>query len=128
MCDFTGRACARPTAARYYFRCDLVLGMDGMLVIGGAPDQCGGLTFAIESPPGPAACPECGVIAPGRAGLSSSWWTPPTGARPVVIMWRKRRWRCLETACWVAVFTEQNPAVASPRSHLTRRALAWAVG
>lgn len=128
MCDFTGRACTRPTAACFCSRCDLVLGLEGMHLIGVEPGRRGGLEFTIESTPGPVACPECGVIAAGKGRKVLRLVDAPSGARPVVILWRKRRWRCQEAACPVGVFTEQNPAVAAPRSHLTRRALVWAVG
>ena len=46
----------------------------------------------------------------------------PTGGRPVVVVvWRKRIWRCPEADCEVGSWTEQTTAVA-PRASMTERA------
>ena len=45
----------------------------------------------------------------------------PTGGRPVVVVvWRKRIWRCPEADCEVGSWTEQTTAVA-PRASMTER-------
>jgi transposase len=49
----------------------------------------------------------------------------PIGGRPVVLAWRKRVWRCVEPACRVRTWTEQQ-AVIRPRAVLTCRARAEA--
>ena len=46
----------------------------------------------------------------------------PAFGRPTRVVWRKRRWTCLEAACPVGVFTEQDERVARPRGLLTVRA------
>ncbi|WP_435129376.1 transposase [Actinacidiphila sp. bgisy144] len=51
----------------------------------------------------------------------------PCFARPVKIVWRKRTWRCVEPACPVGTFTEQNHTVAEPRALLTVRACWWVI-
>jgi transposase len=49
----------------------------------------------------------------------------PIGGRPVVLVWRKRVWRCGEPACAVRTWTEQM-AVIRARAVLTERARAEA--
>lgn len=38
-----------------------------------------------------------------------------------------RTWRCVEPACAVKVFTEQNDQLAAPRAKLSTRACWWAL-
>lgn len=38
-----------------------------------------------------------------------------------------RCWRCREEACQIATFTEQNPAVCTPRALLGTRAIRWVI-
>jgi transposase len=49
----------------------------------------------------------------------------PLGGRPVVLAWRKRIWRCRESACGVRTWTERVAAIC-PRAVLTERARAEA--
>jgi transposase len=49
----------------------------------------------------------------------------PIGGRPVVLLWRKRIWRCGEPACGVRTWTERAAAIR-PRAVLTERARAEA--
>jgi transposase len=49
----------------------------------------------------------------------------PAGGRPVVLLWRKRIWRCGEPACKVRTWTERAAAIR-PRAVLTERARAEA--
>jgi len=42
------------------------------------------------------------------------------------LVWRVRRWRCVESACAVGVFTETHD-LAGPRAKLTTRAAWWAI-
>jgi len=52
------------TTGRYCSRCDLLVGLDGLHGVAVARDQTsGGLSVAVESPPGPQGCPSCGVVA-----------------------------------------------------------------
>ncbi len=53
----------------------------------------------------------------------------PWAGRPVRIRWRKRRWICLEDACTVTTFVEQNPpGLCAPRALLSVRAVRWSIG
>ena len=99
-----------------------------MHVIAVSVDGHGAKTITIESAPGPVGCPSCGVIAAGKGRKSLRLVDAPSGGCPVTLVWRKRRFKCLEASCPVGAFTEQNTSVAQPRSHLSVRALTWAVG
>lgn len=110
----------------YCSRCDLLVGLNGLRVIG--VDRGGaGLTVRVESPPGPTGCRLCGVVATSRGRREVRLVDLPCFDRPVTLIWRKRSWRCLEPACEVKSFTEQNETVAAPRALLTTRACWWAV-
>ncbi len=52
----------------------------------------------------------------------------PCFGTPVVLTWRKRRYRCRETLCSRGTFTEQDLDLARPRGLLTTRAARWAIG
>ena len=72
-------------------------------------------------------CRGCGVVARGHGRLEVRLVDAPAMGRPVRICWRKRRWRCLEAACPVSTFVEQDDRVAAPRAKLTTRACRWAI-
>ena len=90
-------------------------------------DGSGRLTVTVESSPGPMGCPTCGVVARGHGRDEVQLVDAPAMGRPVRIVWRKRRALCLEPACPVKVFVEQDEAVAAPRGKLTVRACRWAI-
>jgi transposase len=85
------------------------------------------LRVRVESPPGPMGCPSCGVVALSHGRREVELIDAPCFGRPVRVLWRKRTWSCLEPACPVGVFTEQDEQVAHPRGLLTVRACWWAV-
>jgi len=68
------------------------------------------------------ACPRCGVLIGGKpCDLRESWITDlPFGHRPLEVVWRKRRYRCLERGCPQRVFTERSVQIP-PRCRLTER-------
>lgn len=48
----------------YCRRCELLVGLDGLHVVAVERDRAGGgLSVAVESPPGPQGCPSSGVVA-----------------------------------------------------------------
>lgn len=51
----------------------------------------------------------------------------PCFGRPVILVWRKRIWRCTEPACATRAFIEQHEEVAAPGALLSRRACWWAI-
>lgn len=50
----------------------------------------------------------------------------PVFGRPVVLVWRKRRWACLNNGCAMKTWTEQAPWIAPSRTSMTTRAGMWA--
>jgi transposase len=90
-------------------------------------EGAGVLRVVVESAPLPMGCRACGVIAHSRGRREVRLVDAPCFDRPVVLIWRKRTWRCSEPSCPVRVFTEQAPEVAAPRALLTTRACWWAI-
>jgi len=68
------------------------------------------------------ACPRCGVVVGGRPYdlRESRIKDLPMGHRPLQVVWRKRRYRCLERRCGQRLFTERSAQVP-PRHRLTQR-------
>ena len=68
------------------------------------------------------ACPRCGVIADARPYdvRESRVKDLPMGHRRLEVIWRKRRYRCLETVCAQRVFVERSVQIP-PRHRLTGR-------
>ncbi|MFL0461229.1 transposase family protein [Kytococcus sedentarius] len=98
-----------------------------MSVTGVVDDGDAGLVVHVESTPGPAGCPHCGVVATAHGRDEVVLVDAPSFGRPVRLVWAKRRYVCREALCPGASFTEQDPAVAPPRGRLTTRAVSWAV-
>ena len=129
MADPTAVSCplACACAGSYCDRCDVLVGLDGFHVIdldaGGAR-----LRVVVESPPpGPVACPVCGVIARSHGRRSRRLVDIPSFGRAVELTWRTRTWRCAEPRCSSGSFTEQAPDLAPPRALITTRARWWAL-
>ncbi|MGB4890219.1 MAG: ISL3 family transposase [Propionicimonas sp.] len=110
----------------YCSNCDLLVGLDGLHVVGVERDQ-GGLRVTVESARGVMGCPACGVVASSHGRRTVRLVDSPCFDRPVELLWRKRTWECPEPACPVGVFTEQDETIAKPRAMLTARACAWAI-
>jgi transposase len=70
-------------------------------------------------------CPGCGVRVTPHGRRTVRVRDLPIGGRPVVLWWRKRIWRCGESACKVRTWTER-PVAIRPRAVLTERARAEA--
>ncbi|WP_425305851.1 ISL3 family transposase [Agromyces archimandritae] len=121
----SGRVDARP-AADPCDRCDLLLGLDGVHVEH-VDRRDGLLTVTVSSPPGPAGCPSCGVIATGRGRRRRVLRDVP-GADRVRLVWRQRVFRCEDTDCGRKTFMEQLPSLVAPRGSITARAVVWAIG
>ena len=106
----------------YCDRCDLLVGLDGLHVIGVERDDGGRLVVEVESESTLMGCPACGVVAHGHGRVVVRLVDAPAMGRPVTIRWRKRRWVCPDAGCPVGTFVEQDERIAAPRSSLTTRA------
>ena len=85
-----------------------------------------GLHLLVETDPAETGCPGCGVIAIGHGRRVRRLHDIPAFGAPVELVWRQRRYRCLEPACAVGGFSEEHE-LAGPRSKLTTRAAWWAI-
>ena len=125
MTDSTS-CCRAPSG--YCERCDLLLGLAGLHVVGVQRDDAG-LRVEVESVrPEVMGCPACGVIAHAHGRQRMELIDAPCFTAPVKLWWRKRRWLCPEPMPPVTSFMEQNPDVTRPRALLTARATSWAIG
>lgn len=102
-----------------------MLGLDGLVVIG-AGEAGGELEIIIESSGTVTGCPECGVIATAHGRRDHLVRDVPRGDTPVLLVWRKRLWRCAEPACPKRTWTEAHAQIR-PRAALTERARIWAM-
>ncbi len=99
-----------------------LLGMAGF-VAGAQIEHAGEVWILVETTADVAGCPACGVRAVGNGRRTVRVRDLPAGDRPVVLVWAKRTWRCVEADCAVASFTEETDAIA-PRASLSERARA----
>ena len=121
-------ACTTCCHARdaYCDRCDLLVGLAGLHVIG-VERAPGGVQITVESAPAVMGCPSCGVVAGSHGRRTVRLVDVPCFGAPTAVLWRKRTWSCPEPACSTSVFTEQDGQVAKPRAMLTTRACRWVV-
>lgn len=99
-----------------------LLGMDGF-VVGAQFERDGEVWVLVETTEVVVGCPGCGVRAVGNGRRAVKVRDLPVGDRPVVLVWRKRTWRCVEADCVVRSFSEEVDAIAA-RACLTERARA----
>ena len=84
------------------------------------------LVITVETDAGVAGCPSCGVLAVGHGRREVRAADAPCFGMAVLIVWRKRVWRCGETDCAELTWSETHELIA-PRAVLTSRAIGWAV-
>ena len=126
MCEPTTGACARCDYTGYCDHCDVLVGLDGLHVVGVERGDSG-LTVMVESAPRPGGCPVCGVVAESHGRRSVTLVDTPCFGRPVKLVWLKRTWCCAEPDCEGKGFTESHSEIAKTRALLTVRAAWWAV-
>ena len=85
-----------------------------------------GLRLTVESHAAETGCPGCGVIAVGHGRRLRRLHDIPAFGAPVELVWRQRRYRCVEPACPVGGFSEDHP-LAPAQAKLTGRAAWWAI-
>jgi transposase len=102
----------------------ILLGLDGFEVTAAevSDDEW---RLAVQTTATTMGCAACGTRARLHARRTVRVRDLPIGGRPVVLAWGKRVWRCVEPACAVQTWTEQQVAIR-PRAVLTERARAEA--
>ena len=73
-----------------------------------------------------AGCPTCGVVARVQGRSPVRLIDLSMAGRKIALVWNKRRFICLESACEKITWTEVDHRIAAPRSALTDRAGRWA--
>lgn len=102
-----------------------MLGLAGFRVL--AAGELGGeLRVRVETEQAVIGCPGCGVLATAHGRREHRVRDVPAGARPVMLVWWKRLWRCEEPLCPRRSWSEQHPAIRA-RAVLTERARAWSL-
>ena len=99
-----------------------LLGMDGF-VVGAQVEIDGELWLKVETTDDVVGCEACGTRAIGHGRREVRVRDLPVGDRRVVLVWRKRLWRCPDPDCAVRTWSEETDAIA-PRGVLTERARA----
>jgi transposase len=101
-----------------------LVGMDGFRLLA-ALEVDGELHQLVETTASAVGCPGCGTRARSKGRRNVRVRDMPAGGRRVVVVWRKRIWRCPDPDCDVATWTERTEAIA-PRASMTERARAEA--
>ena len=99
-----------------------LLGMDGF-VVGAQVEANGELWLMVETTADVMGCESCGTRAVGHGRREVRVRDLPMGDRRVVLVWRKRLWRCSDPDCSTRTWSEDTDAIAS-RAVLTERARA----
>ena len=73
----------------YCDRCDLLVGLPGLHVVGVVRGP-GELKITVESPPTVMGCPVCGVVAGSHGRRTVRLVDTPCFGAPTVLLWRKR--------------------------------------
>jgi transposase len=102
----------------------ILLGLDEF-ELQAAVERGGELELTVQTTAALVGCAVCGVRAQSHARRTVRVRDLPIGGRPVVLVWRKRVWRCGEPACPARTWTEQTDAIGA-RAVLTQRARAEA--
>jgi transposase len=84
-------------------------------------ERDGELELTVQTTAALVGCAVCGVRAQSHARRTVRVRDLPIGGRPVVLVWRKRIWRCAEPACPARTWTEHTDAIGA-RAVLTQRA------
>ncbi len=101
-----------------------MLGLDGFEVL--AAGEVGGeLELLVQTTDTLTGCPGCGVVATAHGRRDHLVRDIPSAGRPVLLVWRKRLWRCGEPSCPTVTWSEVHPQVRR-RAALTERARRWA--
>ncbi len=99
-----------------------LLGMEEF-VVGAQEEVDGEVWLMVETTADVVGCEGCGTRAVGHGRRVVKVRDLPAGDRPVVLLWRKRIWRCPDPDCDVRTWSEETDAI-SPRAVLTERARA----
>jgi transposase len=87
-----------------------LVGMDGFVVLSSV-EVDGELHISLETTAARVACASCGVMATGHGRRRVKVRDLAMGGRPTVLCWAKRIWRCADSDCEVATWSETSDHV-----------------
>ena len=99
---------------------EALLGLPGFRVLE-VQESPGELLIVIELTAETIGCPGCGVVARAHGRCPVDYRDLAAFGRPARLRWRKRRFRCEQSACPIGTWSESSPAF-SARCLLTDRA------
>lgn len=106
--------------------CALLVGLPDVNVLAvDDDDPATPLRVHVETTADTVGCAACGTRARVKDRRSVALVDLPGFGRPVVLVWHKRRWCCVEPDCSTATFTETDRRIAAPRAKVTDRAGRW---
>src|SRR5512135_622741 len=119
LIDVFGRSSGRPPVSD---ATSLLFDLPGFRVVSVEGTPLGVRRVVVMQVAAEHACPRCGVLAGGKPYDVREMRVKdlPVGHRPLLVVWRKRRYRCLQSPCPQRVFTERSEQIP-PRRRLTRR-------
>lgn len=124
----TGCADAPANPAAVCSRCEVIVGLRGVVVEDATRSQAGVLTVTVSFLPSVQGRRRCGVVAVGDGRRTRVLHHVPWGSAPVRIRWRQRIWRCREAACPGGRIFEDAPDLVAARGSITAAAVDWAIG
>lgn len=98
----------------------VLVGMPEFAVLA-AMEDAGEVWLLVETRATEVGCASCGTRARPKGRRETMVRDLPAGGRPVVLVWRKRRWSCPDADCDTKTWTETSTEVG-PRAVLTHRA------
>ncbi len=101
-----------------------MLGLTGFVVLA-AGEYGGELELLVQTCETVTGCPQCGVVATAHGRRERLVRDIPAGGRAVLLVWRKRIWRCDQRLCPKRTWTETTAAIRA-RAALTEQARWWA--
>lgn len=127
MSHATGCAAAPAHSAVACSRCEVIVGLPGLVVEDATRSPAGVLTVTVSCPPSVQGCRRCGVVAVGDGRRTRVLHHVPWGATQVRIRWRQRIWRCREAVCPGGRIFEDAPRLVAARGSITVAAVDWAI-
>ena len=98
----------------------VLFNLAGFRVLHVVRDQAGARTVTVETLAVEGACSSCGVSTSAVHQRTLQRVRDVAFDGPVTVLWRKKRWRCYESACARRSFVE-HAAQVPPRARLTAR-------